>query len=202
MMRERVARPGGDASPDRLAIDRSGVLWVGSNGGGVRYADVSSGGFSLFPGQIGGLPGLSSSFVRAVCPGRDGAVWVGSPHGLDRIERAGGQVRYRRILAGRPAEWSAPNVQALREDREGNLWVGTSRGLLLLNPDTGVTRVYRHDGADPRSLADDWVQVLHEGPDGKVWIGTLHGLERVRSRARCLVELLLRSSRPGDPSQR
>ena len=176
MLRERVARPGGDASPDRLAVDRSGVLWIGSNGGGVRYADVSSGGFSLFPGQLGGSPGLSSSFVRAVCPGRDGAVWVGTPHGLDRIERAGGQVRYRRIFAGRPGERSAPNVQALREDREGNLWVGTSRGLVVLKPDAGATRVHRHDDADPRSLADDWVQVLHDGPDGKVWIGTLHGL--------------------------
>ena len=176
MLRERVARPGGDASPDRLAFDRSGVLWIGTNGGGVRYADVSSGGFSLFPGRIGNLPGLGSSFIRAIAPGRDGALWVGSPYGLDRIERAGGQVRYLRIAAGRPAEPAGPNVQALREDRDGVVWIGTSRGLVLLNPETGATRVFRHDDADPRSLADDWVQVLHEGPDGKVWIGTLHGL--------------------------
>ncbi len=175
-LRDRIAGPFGDASPDRLAIDRSGVLWIGTNGGGVRYADVSSGGFSLFPGRIGNLPGLSSSFVRAVAPGRDGALWVGSPQGLDRIERAGGQARYRKVVDGLPAAPSGPNVQALREDRDGVLWIGTSRGLILLNPKTGATRAYRHDAADPRSLADDWVQVLHEAPDGTVWIGTLHGL--------------------------
>ncbi|MCU0224879.1 MAG: ATP-binding protein [Acidobacteria bacterium] len=177
-LRERVAGPFGDASPDRLAIDRSGVLWIGTNGGGVRYADVSSGGFSLFPGRIGNLPGLSRSFVRAVAPGRDGTLWVGSPHGLDRIERAGGQVRYRRTVEGLPAAPSGPSVQALREDRDEALWIGTSHGLILLNPKTGATRTYRHDAADPRSLADDWVQVLHEARDGMVWVGTLHGLSR------------------------
>ncbi|MCU0254329.1 MAG: ATP-binding protein, partial [Acidobacteria bacterium] len=175
-MRERIARPGSDASVDRVAVDRSGVLWLGTNGGGVRHADVSSGGFSLFPGRLGESPGLSSSFVRAIWPGRDGAIWVGTPRGLDRIERAGDEVSYRRIVLNRTAGQGEPSIQALREDRDGSLWIGTPRGLVLLRPESAVTRTYGHDDDNPRSLTDDWVQVLHGGSQGRIWVGTLRGL--------------------------
>jgi len=101
-MRERVARPGGDASPDRLAIDRSGVLWwaptVRSPLRGRELRRVL-----LFPGSSEDL-GAQQQLRPCRLPGRDGAVWVGTPHGLDRIDRSGGQVRYRKFLSGRAAE--------------------------------------------------------------------------------------------------
>ncbi len=184
-LRERLVGPGSDAQLERLSVDPSGVLWLGSNAGGLRYADVSSRGLSLYRKEVVGAAGLSTSFVRAVLRARDGIVWVGTPRGLDRIDRARGSVQH---FGGRSASaalyLSNPNVQALHEDREGHIWIGTPDGLTVREP-SGAVRRYRHRATDANSLSGDYVQVIHEGRDGRLWVGTLgSGLNALDLRTR------------------
>ena len=165
-LRQRELRPGDDANLERVAVNPSGVLWLATHAGGLRYADVSAGGFSLYRKEFGIGPGLDSSFVRAVCVSRDGALWVGTPVGLNRIDRASGMVRHLDSSALPDA-----SVQALHEDRRGRLWVGTRRGLVVIGP--GTMRRERGDSRGARGPIEDFVQVVHEGSDGRIWLGTL-----------------------------
>jgi signal transduction histidine kinase/ligand-binding sensor domain-containing protein/AraC-like DNA-binding protein len=184
-LRDTAGRPATDARLERVFVDRSGVLWLSSNAGGLRYADVSAGGFSLYRREAGGEPGLAGSFVRAVVKARDGVVWVGTQRGLTRIDRSGGRVVY-----GAPTGRVAlpdPSVQALLEDRDGNLWIGTPRGLVVIERASGAVRRYRHEAGSPRSLAEDSVRVLNEDRRGRIWIGTLgRGLSEFDPRSRSL----------------
>jgi signal transduction histidine kinase/ligand-binding sensor domain-containing protein/DNA-binding response OmpR family regulator len=172
-LRDRTGRPAPDARLERLFVDRSGVLWLSSNAGGLRQADVSAGGFSLYRREAGGEPGLAGSFVRAVVKARDGVVWVGTQRGLTRIDRSGGRVVYGAPFSTGRVALPDPSVQALLEDRGGNLWLGTPRGLVVMERASGAARRYRREAGNPRSLAEDWVRVLHEDRGGRVWIGTL-----------------------------
>jgi signal transduction histidine kinase/ligand-binding sensor domain-containing protein/DNA-binding response OmpR family regulator len=172
-LRDEAGRRMADARLERVFVDRSGVLWLSSNAGGLRYADVSAGGFSLYRRQAAGEPGLAGSFVRAVVKTRDDVVWVGTQRGLTRMERSGGRVVYGAPFSTRGAALPDPSVQSLLEDRDGNLWIGTPRGLVVVERASGAVRRYRRESGDPRSLAEDWVGVLHEDRDGRVWVGTL-----------------------------
>jgi signal transduction histidine kinase/ligand-binding sensor domain-containing protein/DNA-binding response OmpR family regulator len=165
---ERESGPTGDARFNYLASDPSGVLWLATNGGGLRYADVSARGFELYRRESSDSQGLNANFVRAVIRGRDGTVWVGTPRGLNHLDRRAGSSRLDAIALPHPY------VQALLEDREGRLWIGTVGGLVVKDR-SGRVRLYRHQPEDPRSLCEDYVQVLHETPDGRIWIGTLGG---------------------------
>jgi signal transduction histidine kinase/ligand-binding sensor domain-containing protein/DNA-binding response OmpR family regulator len=185
-LRDRAGRPATDARLERLFLDRSGVLWLSSNAGGLRYSDVSASGFSLYRREAGGDPGLAGSFVRAVVKARDGVVWVGTPRGLTRLDRSGDRIDYSIPFAKGRSALPDPSVQALLEDRDGNLWVGTPRGLVVIERASRLTaRRYRHQPGNPRSLAENWVGVLHEDRSGHVWIGTLgRGLSEFDPRSR------------------
>jgi signal transduction histidine kinase/ligand-binding sensor domain-containing protein len=165
--------PGDEARMERLAIDRSAVLWLGSNGGGLRHADVGVGGFSLYGKGFAGSPGLNISFVRAICESRDGNLWVGTPLGLDRIDRSRGEPTYSNPSADGSLKLPHPNVQAICEDHEGNLWIGTAGGVAVLEKLSGQVRYYRHDETQPRSIADDYVLTIHKDADERLWFGTL-----------------------------
>ena len=183
-LREQVVRPDSGARLERLAVDRTGVLWLTANAGGVHYVDVSAGGFSLHRGAVLGGPGLNGSFVRAVIKRRDGSVWVGGPRGLTRIDRSGSEVRYSHPSATGGVALPDPDVRALHEDRDGNLWIAT-RGLAVIERSTGTVRHYRHDPGDPRSLSEDQIQVIHEDHEGRLWLGTLRtGLSEFDPRSR------------------
>jgi signal transduction histidine kinase/ligand-binding sensor domain-containing protein len=107
--------------------------------------------------------GLSGDVVRAVRSARDGTLWVGTNHGLDRIEGAG--LGKRTTVAGLPHE----NVTALFEDGRGRMWVGTSGGLVLY--DRGRLRVFT--AAD--GLSANRVFAILEDRAGDLWVGTEGG---------------------------
>jgi signal transduction histidine kinase/ligand-binding sensor domain-containing protein/DNA-binding response OmpR family regulator len=183
-LRERGDKPLSDAEPQCLAVDRFGGLWIGTNAGGLRYADASTRGFTLYRKEGVGPQLLASSFVRAVIRDRGGTLWVGTPKGLSRIDAAGAALPPWRPPSAEAARLLDGYIQALHEDRGGNLWIGTTSGLVVKEP-SGAARVHRHRPDDARSLSEDFVQVIHESPDGRVWIGTLgRGLNEFEPRTR------------------
>ncbi|MCU0251715.1 MAG: ATP-binding protein [Vicinamibacterales bacterium] len=183
-LRERGDAPLSDARLQCLAVDHFGGLWVGTNAGGLRYADASTRGFTLYRREASGPQLLASSFVRAVIRDRDRTLWVGTPKGLSRIDASGAAIPPWRPPSAEAARLLDGYIQALHEDRRGNLWIGTTSGLVVKEL-SGAARVYRHRAGDPRSLSEDFVQVIHESPDGRVWVGTLgRGLNEFEPRTR------------------
>ena len=193
-LQQREMRPGDDANIQRLAVDPSGILWMGTNAGGVRYADVTAAGLTLYRKEFGTRPGLDSSFVRAVCLSRSNILWVGTPTGLNRIDRSTGTV-LRASSPGGLVRLPDPSVQALYEDRDGNLWIGTRSGFVVIAPSGAARRVL---GSTSRTPFEDWVQVIHQDRGGTMWLGTMGaGLAEVDPRTRSLTR---HRARPGDAS--
>ncbi len=107
-----------------LVEDKAGNLWIGTAGGGVQsYRD---GKFTTFTTTNG----LSSNFVWAFHEDADGALWIGTEHGLNRFEK--GRFTAFTTREGLPADL----VNEILEDDFGNLWV---------SHDLGIYRVYKQD---------------------------------------------------------
>jgi signal transduction histidine kinase/DNA-binding response OmpR family regulator/streptogramin lyase len=68
--------------PTRMYEDRFGNLWIGAYGAGLYRFDRETGQEHFFPE---GHP-LTKSQIRDICEDRDGLLWIGTDHGLVRLD--------------------------------------------------------------------------------------------------------------------
>ncbi len=159
-----------------LAQDESGLLWIGTTVGLVRYD-----GYQLRPLQVGapatGSAPAGASHVRALLAAPGGVMWVGlEGEGLARLDIASHTWTLYRPDATRPGALAGGTVRALALDGEGVLWVGTTGGgLHSLAPGASSFRSYRRASGE---LPDDRVHALRVDSHGTLWVGTWNGLVR------------------------
>jgi ligand-binding sensor domain-containing protein/signal transduction histidine kinase len=148
----------------KLLVDRQGVLWVATRGGGItRYQD---GAFTNYSKP----QGLSNDSVQALWEDRNGDLWIGT--------RGGGLNRFRdgRFTVYTTEHGLSNNtVYAIHGDGSGALWIGTDGGGLNRFADGTFSAITRGQG-----LSHDTVYVIHEDHEGALWVGTGAGLDRLR----------------------
>ena len=83
--------------------------------------------------------GLSDNKVNCILKSREGCVWIGTPHGLNRYD--GFRVRSFYNKAGQETSLPDNAILGLSEDADGTLWVETASGFCLFN--TATNRAYR-----------------------------------------------------------
>lgn len=182
-LRHTARRIGALAAQDVMGIvrDRSGVLFVGSYGGGVQRYVPPLPGISVYrPAPDDPWDGIG---IRSIAEMRNGEIWLGrSQHGVSVLDAS-----LRRIadleLSG-PREGARPSfsaVGAIAQGADGHAWVGTNEGLVEFSEDHRVIRRYDVAGIVRRLLADR---------DGVLWIGTSNGLLRKVSGSAAIVPVL------------
>ena len=171
---------------NHMVETRSGVYWVGTNGGGLCRFDPSG----RRPGDRAGddttSPALFTPYrlgneaavnrVNIIYEDREGRLWIGTDGGLFRAEVRSGVPRFERVhLDLLPDDASQRGVHAVLEDRDGGFWIGGGWGLSRLLPD-GRTVAYRLNPAVPRDVIDQ----VKADADGRVWLGSRTGLLRLQ----------------------
>jgi len=154
--------------------DRSGVLWVGTFGGGLNRLDRETGTFVRYQHDPEDPHSLTNNQVFSIYEDRFGALWVGTyGGGLNRLDpETGSLARYQHDPED-PHSLSGITVTGIAEDRAGTLWIGTfDGGLNRYNRATDTFSSYHHDILDDRTLAGDSVASLFVDRTGILWIGT------------------------------
>lgn len=122
--------------------------------------------------------------VSALLRRADGALWVGTPQTLYRIEPDG-----RVVDVGRQAGLPRARITALAAEGDGALWVGTEVGLYRLPRDGSAAeawgKAHGMRAAPVRRLASDRQGgLLVAGDDGVWWWSRGGGLQRFRQGQR------------------
>src|SRR5262245_32899123 len=139
-----------------LAEDKDGFLWIGTQGGLVRYDGYE---FRLHKPDPGNAASLGGSYVRTLLVASDGRLWMGTfGGGVSVYDPARESFERYRADPASPRGLSHDRVEALAEDRDGRIWIATYEGLDRLDPRTGAVSHHRHDPSDRGSLADDRVR--------------------------------------------
>ncbi len=155
-----------------LARDDAGALWVGSYSQYVARLDPRTGKLHRYrAGMAGDQAGShdGSDHVHALLA-HAGIVWVGTSHGLERLDPGSGQRR--RALSLSPSTL-ADQPQALLRDPRGSLWYATAAGL------------YRLDDASPTPVRvglETGLRSLLRDRSGRLWAGGLDGLFLLQDR--------------------
>jgi signal transduction histidine kinase/ligand-binding sensor domain-containing protein len=137
----------------QLIQTRDGYLWLGTNGGLVRFDGIR---FTIF--DSGNTPELRSNRILALAEDRDGTLWIGTQNG-GLTSYSQGRFRNYTTRDGLPDE----SIYDIEADQQGNLWLSTNGGLLRLT--NGRFTLYTTRDGLPSNGSGD----LHEAPDGSLW---------------------------------
>ena len=160
-----------------LVVDRQGVLWVATEGGGLNRFAPSEGRFKAYRNDP-----KAPNRLTAIFEDRAGMLWLGTKDGLSRFDRETEQFTTYRHNAEDPHSASLNTITAIHGDKQGLLWVGSSFGLSQFDRRLGTFRVFtKKDG-----LLNSPVRGIQEDGEGYLWLATGNGLTRFHPRTRTL----------------
>ncbi len=153
-------------TPQAITQTADGYLWIGTEGGLVRFDGVS-----FVPWTPPNGEALPSSRIHSLLGTSDGSLWIGSSRGLARWNKG--------ELFTFPREPAF--VEAIVQDPEGRVWMTRSQ---IRDAEGSLCEVVGntqrcHGAADGIPFA--YAQPLFSDTQGNLWIGSSLGLCRWKS---------------------
>lgn len=150
-----------------LLVDKTGVLWIGTESQGCNTLDLSSKKFMHIRSIPNNPNSLSGALVTAITGTGGHTVWIGSAvKGLDKLrfdERGNYSIENIRILPVVNTGEITSEVISLLYDRDGELWIGNATENLIRYSERRGFMSYVTDG---------FVFSLLEDHEGRIWYGT------------------------------
>jgi len=156
-----------------FAEDRSGNLWIGTNGSGLLYLNRSTGEIKVFRNDPSNANSISSDIIVSLCIDHRGVLWIGTY--LGGLNSFDGKTFTRYRHSSDPSSLADDRVYAVLEDDFKRLWVGTLSGGLNLLERPGKS-FRRFNPSVKNTLNSYVVTTLAKDRNRNVWIGTTNGV--------------------------
>ncbi len=164
---------------NKVYVDLAGVLWVGTNGGGLSRFDRDTEKFSHYKTNPDDPACISSSLVTGMFEDKTGTFWVGTKHGLNIFDRENKKFIRCLIVPDDPVKSERVYIHTIFEDKAGTIWLGTNgSGLIRYDRPGRNFTVYKKNPNDQNSISHDVTYVVFEDKTGVLWIGTADGLNK------------------------
>jgi signal transduction histidine kinase/streptogramin lyase/CheY-like chemotaxis protein len=163
----------------RMALDRDGVLWIGTDDGGLDTYDTRQSRFAHFRHDPNNPASLSSGTVASVYAADESHIWVGGDKTLDWVDLANGRVKHYPLPAQEGK--SSGRIMSVYQDHTGIIWIGLSTlNVLRFDPASEQFTPYPLKSVPTRNTPPKSVMDFYEDKSGNLWIAVNHdGLYRL-----------------------
>lgn len=157
--------------------DRDNRIWIATNGGGINIIDPPNHDFTLYPNQILKISPeqrMETGTIRALCPGSNGMVYVGSSNGLTVLNTNTNEVYQLRNTFKFNNRVVNAQVYAISSSVAGHYWVGMNDQLTKFYPASKRLEYYSRPNrlGFPENEKVAYLPILQivERPDRVLWI--------------------------------
>lgn len=172
-----------------LLVDRSGLLWVGSFGGGLQRLDPREP--ALISRRLRPEDGISSLNALTLSEGLNDTLLLGV--GGVGVVRMDSDLRIvETLVPGTGTAYEGDQAAGIAETADGQLWLATERGLFRRG--VGASTFVPVQGAG--FLEGASVRRLWPHPEGGLWVGTADGLFRVKAEGGRPTRVAMKDGRP------
>ena len=184
-----VASPNGDSARELVFVAGrnhaavwslllvDGVLWVGGgdDDGLWELHPTADGAFAVARHFV--APPLPTASIESLALAPDGALAVGTAHGMGLLNRATGAVEKIVIDPAGPHEMATGEVVSFLTDRARRLWIGTDdSGIAVMMGRDAAGRPLFHRITPADGLPDADMNRMLADEQGRIWVATDNGL--------------------------
>ena len=158
----------------RIYIDKQGICWIGTNGGGVNKYDKNLNLFSFVKSDVFDEKGLNSPVVSSFVEDENANVFVGTQggSGISLFDRKTRLFQHFNIRSVRKKSDNNIAVLTLTKSKKGQLIFGTyGDGLFVFDP---ISEKYQQlmQGPGIYDLNSNFIFCIKPDHDGNMWVGT------------------------------
>ena len=157
-----------------LYFDRSGILWISSNDGGINKIILQK---NIFQQQLL-VPDAKNKYeneIRALFTDKTNRLWIASKAGKLKVYQDNQELK--NLFLNYKTE-DIGLIYTITGDAKGNIWLGTKgKGLYKATPvnvqkSQYILKQFKADKNDPKSISSDLIYSVLEDKKGRIWIGT------------------------------
>lgn len=188
---ERFESVGGQAAHaviNDVAVDRDGVVVLGSDSGLILYDGRT---MRTLTHDARNGASLSHDDIESLQVDRTGNVWIGTHDGISLARY--GQTGEKIALSEFTGTGYGMTIAAIMQDRRGALWCGSPSGVMHVEPDGSVE--LHHIRSDRHPLPHNCVHAFYEDDEGEVWAASDGGALRYDRSSRRFVPYTLDTER-------
>jgi len=171
-----ITRPGSLSKNNVRCLykDKSGIIWIGTNGGGVDRLNPSKKDFLHFSKNLNS-GSLSYNKIRSIFEDSRGNLWIGTEGGgvnyLAADEQSSDYNRFKHIN-------TVSNVFAIAEteteEEQSTIWFGSEGNNLSRLSRKGRSQILDIDFGAKLGISNSVFAILHDHT-GSLWVGTYNG---------------------------
>lgn len=155
--------------------DRSGRMWIGTNGGGINIYDPVTDKIEIIKRDDRNLENtLSLDWVRCIIADSYGFIWIGTAYGLNIYDPVTKNFNKFIHIPHDTTSLSDDFIYSIFEDSNKDIWIGTAYGLNKYNRLENKFATYLSDNG----LPDNIIYGIQEDTKKNLWISTNNGLSK------------------------
>lgn len=155
-------------------FDRSGILWISSNDGGINKVIFQK---DIFEQKVL-VPNAKNKYeneIRALFRDKENRVWIASKAGKLKVYQDNHELK--NLFSNYNTD-DIGLIYTIIGDAKGNIWLGTKgKGLYKATPvnvqnSQYTLKQFKADKNNPKSISSDLIYSVLEDKKGRIWIGT------------------------------
>lgn len=155
------------SNPQCIAIEKSGRVWIGSNGSGIFLYNSSNDTFTQYLGNTDGALSLEGKNIYTICHDNDYILVGIHEEKLLKLDKRRNTLRDMNI-----PQIENKIIRHITKLNDSEIWVATQSGLYIINEELLTVNHVKEDPLNTHSLSDNFIEKIYQDKEGGIWIGT------------------------------